>query len=279
MASASGMCATNGGLADIQSEVHLEHGGYFTWKMTDLERKWNINTANEPLLQQALILMGVDSSQLTPIIGSILNWRAADGNTHHLQGADSDYYQNLEPPYEAKNGPIDDLSELLLIRGMTPELYWGTSSTNHPQAAFQQKLPGFGPMQQPLPFDVGFAELFTPISGGKLNINTASASALQLIPGVDNRAAEAIVGARAGEDDGSGMIGPFRAADPNYIFTRVPLLTLPLARQVSQFVDVRSRTFEVEVTARVAGSERIFYATLVRNTPRDVQVINFYWNW
>src|SRR5438445_7291995 len=46
---ASGMCATNGGLADIQSEVHLEHGGSFTWKMTDLERKWNINTANEPI--------------------------------------------------------------------------------------------------------------------------------------------------------------------------------------------------------------------------------------
>jgi len=74
-------------------------------------------------------------------------------------------------------------------------------------------------------------------------------------------------------------MGPFRAADPNYIFTRVPLLTLPLARQISQFVYVLSRTFEVEVTARVAGSERTFYATLVRNSPKDIQVLNFYWKY
>ena len=263
---------------EVQNPVQLGHGS-FTWKMTDFERKWNINTANEMILQQALILMGVDPGEMTPIIGSILNWRAADGNTHHMQGADSQFYENLDPPYEAKNGPIDDLSELLLIRGVTPELYWGPSSTNHPQGAFQARAVGFGQLQQPLLYDVGFAELFTPMSSGKLNINTASAAALQVIPGVDSRAAEAIVGARGGEDDGSGLMGPFRAADPNYIFTRVPLLTLPLARQISQFVYVLSRTFEVEVTARVAGSERTFYATLVRNSPKDIQVLNFYWKY
>jgi len=273
-----GICATNGGLAEVQHEVHLGHGS-FTWKMTDLERRWNINMANEMILQQALILMGVDPGEMTPIIGSILNWRAADGNVHHMQGADSEYYQNLDPPYEAKNGPIDDLSELLLIRGVTPELYWGPSSTNHPQAAFQARAGAFGPGQQPLLYDVGFAELFTPMSSGKLNINTTTAAALQLIPGVDARAAEAIVGARGGEDDGSGLMGPFRAVDPNYLFTRVPILSLPLARQLSQFVDVRSRTFEVEVSAKVAGSERTFYATLVRNSPKDIQVLNFYWKW
>ncbi len=263
---------------EVQNPVQLGHGS-FTWKMTDFERKWNINMANEMILQQALILMGVDPGEMTPIIGSVLNWRAADGNTHHMQGADSEFYQSLDPPYEAKNGPIDDLSELLLIRGVTPELYWGTMSTNHPLAAFQARAGGFGQMQQPLLYDVGLADLFTPMSSGKLNINTASAAALQLIPGVDSRAAEAIVGARGGEDDGSGLMGPFRAADPNYMFTRVPLLSLPLARQISQFVAVQSRTFEVEVTARVGGSERTFYATLVRNNPKDIQVLNFYWKW
>jgi hypothetical protein len=127
----------------------------------------------------------------------------------------------------------------------------------------------------------GLSDLFTTMggSGNRVNINTASADVLQLIPGIDSRAAEAIVGARGGEDDGSGLMGPFRSADPNYIFTRVPMLTLPLARQVSQFVDVRSRTFEVEVTAHVAGSERTFYALLFRLSPRDIQTLNFYWKW
>src|SRR2546421_5479639 len=44
----SGMCATNGGLADIQSEVRPGHGS-FSLKITDFERKWNINTANQPI--------------------------------------------------------------------------------------------------------------------------------------------------------------------------------------------------------------------------------------
>src|SRR5262249_18373128 len=94
-----GIWGAEAGMADIQKEVHLGHGS-FTWKMTDMERKWNINMANEMILQQALILMGVDPGEMTPIVGSILNWRAADGNVHHMQGADSEYYQNLEPPYE-----------------------------------------------------------------------------------------------------------------------------------------------------------------------------------
>src|SRR5439155_15347305 len=189
-----GLCATNGGLSDVQSEVHLGHG-YFTWKMTDLERKWNINTANEFLLQQALLLMGVDPSEMTPVINSILDWIDPDDKMR-LQGAETEYYNTLDPPYEAKNGPIDDLTELLLIRGVTPELYWGIASTNHVPGAFQQRQGGFNQPQQSVALDVGLADLFTPIASGKLNINTASASALQLIPGVDSRAAEAIVGAR-----------------------------------------------------------------------------------
>jgi general secretion pathway protein K len=274
----AGLCSTNGGISEVRARVELGHG-YFTWKITDLERKWNINTANEFLLQQALLLMGVDPSEMTPAINSILDWIDPDDNAR-IQGTESQFYESLEPPYEAKNGPIDDLSELLLIRGITQELYWGGASSNHAMAVFQaRQRPGFQ-NQRPIS-NAGLADLFTPISGigTKININTASPDALQLIPGVDARAAEAIVGARAGEDDGSGLTGPFRSVDANYIFTRVPILPLPVARQISQFVDVRSRSFEVEVTAHVAGSQRTFHALLFRVNPRDIQTLNFYWKY
>src|SRR5262245_10327602 len=179
----AGLCATNGGMSEIRSQVELGHG-YFTWKITDLERKWNINTANEFLLQQALLLMGVDPSEMTPVINSILDWIDPDDNSR-IQGTESEYYQSLDPPYEAKNGPIDDLSELLLIKGVTPELYWGSASTNHSLAAFlaRENRPGFA-NQRPVS-TAGLVDLFTPISGigTKININTASADALQLIPG------------------------------------------------------------------------------------------------
>ena len=47
-----------------------------------------------------------------------------------LKGAESDYYLSLSPPYVSKNGPIDDLSELLLVQGITPEMYWGSAGSN-----------------------------------------------------------------------------------------------------------------------------------------------------
>ena len=59
-----------------------------------------------------------------------------------MGGAESDYYQSLDPPYYAKNGPIDELSELLLIKGIrdAPELYWGSDATNHISPILQKEI-------------------------------------------------------------------------------------------------------------------------------------------
>src|SRR5207248_8062397 len=38
---------------------------------------------------------------------------------------ESNYYQTLNPPYNAKNGPLDSLDELLLVKGVTPQLLYG----------------------------------------------------------------------------------------------------------------------------------------------------------
>lgn len=270
-----GIGTTNTPLVDVQKEVKLGNGS-FTWKIVDLERKANINVANEALLQQAFMLMGVDAGEMTPIIGSILDWIDPDDNTH-VQGAESEFYENLTPPYSAKNGPIDDLSELLLIKGMTPELYWGITSSNHPPAAFQAKSGRFTTMNNyapPATFDAGLVDLFTPISSGRININTASAEVLQLIPGMDPLIAQAIVGGRSGEDDGTGLTGPYRSVDQ---VRRIPEVSMEVARMLPQFCDVRSRTFEVTVTAQINGYKRDFVAILARNTPRDIQILTFYW--
>jgi len=275
---AGGPCSTNGALVDVQRTVQLGHGT-FTWKITDLESKFNINTATEPVLQQALIVMGVDASDIPPVVGSILDWIDPNpGNETHIEGAKSEYYHRLTPPYDAKNGPIDDLSELLLIKGVSQDMYWGSNSTNHTQAHFQRQVSGYGGASAvPPAYSVGFVDIFTPLSTGKLNINTASAAALQLIPGVDPMRAEAIVAARGGEDDGSGLVGPYRSTDPGYLFNRVPGLGLEVARQIQRLADVRSRTFEVQVDAQIGNYKRQFIAVLGRISPRDIQVLTFYW--
>ena len=122
---------------------------------------------------------------------------------------------------------------------------------------------------------VGLTNLFTTLSDGKININTASAEVLQVLPGVDPMVAEAIVGGREGVDDGSGLMGPYRSVSQ---VNRVPNIPLQLTGQLGQFCDVRSKTFKVDITATVNGYSRYFSAILGRNTPRDVQVLSFYWS-
>jgi len=127
-------------------------------------------------------------------------------------------------------------------------------------------------------FTAGLVDLFTPVSSGRININTCSAEVLEIIPpGIDPLIAEAIVGARAGEDDGSGLTGPYRTVVGQGGVGRVPDVTPVIQRQLQQYCDVHSRTFEVEVTATVGSSTRVFIAILGRNSPRDVQVLSFYW--
>jgi general secretion pathway protein K len=266
-----GMGTSNSPLADVQSEVTLGNGS-FTWKIVDLERKLNINLVTEPLLQQTLISMGADAGQLTPVINSILDWIDIDDNTR-IDGAETDFYQSLEPPYYPKNGPIDDITELLFVAGITPELFWGESSTNYQPGAIQASLKPGVPSEVPA-YPVGLVDIFTPLSSGKININTASAAVLQALPGIDQQVAAAIVSGREGEDDGSGLLGPYRSVQQ---VQRVPGVPMEMTRQLATFCDVRSKTFEVTIDAQVNGYKRRFVAILGRNPPRDIQILNFYW--
>lgn len=57
---------------------------------------------------------------------AILDWLDYGDNDNERQdGAEDDYYMGLENPYHCKNGPMDTIEELLLIKGITPEIYFG----------------------------------------------------------------------------------------------------------------------------------------------------------
>lgn len=269
-----GLCTSNSVLAGISLKDYKLGDGSFSVTITDLERKYNINVADDAALQQALRLVGVDAGDFSVISGSILDWIDPDDNTR-IGGAESDYYQGLTPPYFAKNSPIDDLSELLLVKGVSPEIYWGGVATNHPRAAFQNQL---GPVSDVGVYAVGLADIFTPISNGQININTASLTTLQMVPLVDENVASRIIELRSGGDATLGAIGPI--GSPGFAIADA-LVSAGLSRQAAQyaasFFTVRSSTFEVKVDAEVAGYKRQFFAILARNNPRDVQVLSFYW--
>jgi general secretion pathway protein K len=274
----SGPCATNAGLSEVQKEFQLGRGS-FTWKITDLESKFNINSTASPggeqILQQGLLVMGVDAGDMGPIVSSIQDW-IDDNDQTRMQGAENEFYHTLPSPYEAKNGPIDDLSELLLVKEITPEIYWGNASTNRQSAALRQLHNKFAKPDETPSYACGLVDLFTPISSGRININTASSEVLQLIPGIDPPTADAIVAGRQGEDDGSGMLGPYPTVDA---VRRLPEVNPFVINALRQYGATRSTAFQVTVDAKIGSYTRQFVAILGRSpgNPRDVQILNFYW--
>ena len=117
-------------------------------------------------------------------------------------------------------------------------------------------------------------DVFTPISSGRLNINTASSTVLQMLFGGDQTVATCILQQRAGPDgaDGTEDDVPFRS-----VGELATCLNYQNTGQLQNFCTVRSSTFEVQVEARVGENVRTFTAILGRNSPQDVQVLAFYW--
>lgn len=270
------LTTSNSPLADVRLD-NIELGnGSFTVKIVDCERKFNINAADQMLLDQAMRLIGVDAGDAGPITASILDWIDRDTVTH-ISGTESDYYETLDPPYQAKDGPLDDLTELLLVRGIgeRPEIYWGGVANDHTPANFQAKLGLQRPGDQPPAYAVGLVDIFTPISSGRININTASATVLQMLPFVDENVASEIIRMRSGPDgaDGTEDDTPFR--NPGELVNAIR--NAQVVGQLQRLCDVRSRTFEVQVDAQINGYHRYFFATVARNNPRDVQVLTFNW--
>ncbi|MGH7939564.1 MAG: general secretion pathway protein GspK [Limisphaerales bacterium] len=264
---------TNSPLANISMDHYQIGNGWDSIKITDLERKININTINEGLLNQVLTSMGVDANDIPVVRDSILDW-VQPGDTPRLDGAKDQYYMSLTPPYYCKEAPMDDIGELLLIKGVTWEMFTG------------QSPPGAKPSAAPKGFDrspfdnngyaFGLRDVFTPFSNGKININTADANVLQCIPGVDPSTAEAIIKERAGPDgvDGTGDDTPFRSPGD----AQRAGISAAAVQNISQYCGVRSSTFRVVVTAHYLTDSRQYVGIVWRptGTAANIQLVEFY---
>jgi general secretion pathway protein K len=89
--------------------------------------KVNLNLADEDGLRRIFANMGVDDAERSILVDSILDWRDAD-DLHRAGGAEKDYYMELSPPYSPRDGLFDAVEDLLWVRGVTRELFYGTAS-------------------------------------------------------------------------------------------------------------------------------------------------------
>ena len=115
-----------------------------------------------------------DDSEPTAIINSAKDWLDSgdDDAITGLSGAEREYYQSLEPPYAPKNGPLTDLNELMLIKGISPELFYG--SEENPGISNFMTVYGVA----------GSAESFS--YPGRININTAELPVLMALMPSEN---------------------------------------------------------------------------------------------
>ena len=95
--------------------------------LSDEERKINLNALtpeNYIILRRLLINLGVDDSIAETISASVMDWKDTDEEvTDSGFGAEDSFYQGLKRAYHCKNLPFDNVEELLLVRGMTLEIF------------------------------------------------------------------------------------------------------------------------------------------------------------
>jgi len=251
-----------------------------------MERKFNLaslNEANIHILDKALDLVGVDATEFDTITDSYLDWVDQDERPR-INGAESADYLHFDPkrPYYCKNGPLDDLGELMLIRGITPEMFWGTARTGQPITPAKQrrgpKLRFANMPQANMGIGVGLVDLFTPISGAgaAVNVNTAPAEVLQMIPGIDAGLAQGIIQTRAGPDrsDGDEDDTPFLNTGE---LINVPGMSPGVVNAMRPFLTTQSFVFEIEVDAQMGLVRRRFVALVHRRSRQDVALLYFHW--
>jgi len=61
---------------------------------------------------------------------TVIDWVDIDDSRSPYGAETPDYYQSLTPPYKAKNDEMDSINELLLVKGFTPEIFYGLGGGN-----------------------------------------------------------------------------------------------------------------------------------------------------
>jgi general secretion pathway protein K len=130
----------------------------------------DVNAASDALLASMFDSLRLDEQLRNELVDSILDWRDID-DVPHLYGAEVDDYGQvvLGPGRLPRNAPFQSVDELLLVKHMTPQIYYGRiefdAATNS-----HRKVPGV-------------RDLLAVSSGiGAVDVNQASSDVLSALP-------------------------------------------------------------------------------------------------
>jgi general secretion pathway protein K len=136
--------------------------------------KLNLNYSRPEDVLRLLLALGTTEEQATEITAAIVDWRTRV-DQEHPSPFDS-FYLSQSPSFTARHASFQENEELLLVKGMTAELYYGSSLDNR-RAGVRDCVSVYG-------------------SAGGVDINTAQQATLQAV-GLSPADADTIVRSRA----------------------------------------------------------------------------------
>jgi general secretion pathway protein K len=160
--------------------------------------KLNVNSAPPNEMLALLLALGAPPDQAGTVVQGILDWRAPSPGGSFTQF--DQYYLSLAPSFRARHASFQEIEELLLIRGVTPDLFYGSYTKDDqgrliPHSGLRDCLSVYG-------------------ATGPLDANTVQLAVMQAI-GVDPAIASAIVNLRrATPISNMGQLAPFSSGGP-----------------------------------------------------------------
>lgn len=197
------------------------------------------------ILQRLLvsgIVVDMSDEEASALIDAITDWVDKDDEETGITETESSYYRQLQPSYSCRNGPLEFVEELLLIRGMTPELYYGNAER------------------------LGLRDLVTVHgSDGTVNINTAPQQVLQVLElGMTEELAKELIAFRREESNQDQLASPgwYAAVLPGDVELN------------SDMIVTVSNYFQVNATARKDELEKNLQVVVQRKPDNTISVIN-----
>jgi general secretion pathway protein K len=210
-------------------------GGQIIGHLEDMQGRFNLNSLSTAFNAQAPKSLAQFQALLTalnldPLLAAaVSDWVNTGTNANPLGGAKDDYYSRLQPPYLTALGPMGSVTELLLVKGVTPEVYARLSPYVCALPAVQQGTGGQTPTT--------------------VNVNTAAEPVLQsLDPHMTADLAQQMVGLRGTQG-----------------FNSVQAAFQPTGIAAPATAAVNSDYFLLTVVAEIGTTHVTLYSLLYRN--------------
>ena len=189
----------------------------------------NVNKLTDEDWERVLLRGDIPEEYWPELIDCFNDWTDADSLPRSDGAETEDYYSTRDKPYRARNGPVDTVRELLLVKGCNEAGLSG--GILNPDSPKDQQITVSG-----------IQDMLTTYGDGKVNVNTAERRVLMTLTGVDELVAKAIIEERTtGIADSDSNDSSFK--DVGDFMNRMRVADLDAA--VQSLVTTRSNFFRV----------------------------------